>query len=168
MIWGYTKMGEHQNKASPFGQSSHWWAIDKTSGEMLSNDVRRALFFWLKSLLLYTVHRVHTYHLPSSAFWCWSLWSIDKQVTWIFICLKKMCGFAFLSASDHHQSLTNESRQSFTFKSINLNIACQTIFRANITIYRFIHPLLLLKYLHVHIIIGTDHVYKWSLLSELY
>ena len=27
MIWGYTKIGEHQNKASPFGQSSHWWAI---------------------------------------------------------------------------------------------------------------------------------------------
>ena len=47
---------------------------------------------------------------------------------------KKMCGFAFLSDSDHHQSLTNESRQSFTFKSINLSIAaCQTtIFRANI------------------------------------
>ena len=34
---GYTKMGEHQNKAPPFGQSSHWWAISNNIETRLKN-----------------------------------------------------------------------------------------------------------------------------------
>ena len=54
----------------------------------------------------------------------------------------ELCGFAFLSASDHHQSLTNESRHSFTFKSINLSITCQTKTKLQYLgqKFRFIHP----------------------------
>ena len=108
-------------------------------------------FFFDSSLYYYTQYTEYTHTISHPPPFGAGLYDplISKSHEFLFV-WKKMCGFAFLSASDHHQSLTNESRQSFTFKSINLNIACQTIFRANITIYRFIHPLLLLKYLHVH------------------
>ena len=90
----------------------------------------------------------------------------------------ELCGFAFLSASDHHQSLTNESRHSFTFKSINLSITCQTKTKLQYLgqKFRFIHPFIFILHKwsksnppfqeavkfssHIGIYVGTFYVPK--------